>query len=254
MTSRPSFRRLATPRGAQAVEVIERDDVAFRREEHGERLADHLALVVAEQRLGRAVEREDAARLVEDDDAVGRRVEDGFELPHARLTLPADRLRCARSRWVASASGVLRISIRLAGSPSHSTVVEAHLDGDALRLPASTGQAARRPRRSAGGSGLPRKRRTIPPSGRDLADVVVVDEIEQEPVRKQDRSPRWTMTPTGSRSRMRSASASTRGAARSGVTTGGRAPLPFRFRRLLILEAGAERPGDLAEGASLGKG
>ena len=65
---------------AQAFEIVERDDMALGREKHRDGIADDLALVVAEQRLGRTVEGEDAAGLVEHDDAVGRRVENGLEL------------------------------------------------------------------------------------------------------------------------------------------------------------------------------
>ena len=55
------------------------------------------ALVIAEQRFGRTVEGEDAPRLVEDDDSVGRRIEDRLKLMDAavlrrRRSLYAGRL------------------------------------------------------------------------------------------------------------------------------------------------------------------
>src|SRR3954467_8927319 len=67
--------------GPEAFEVVERGAVTLGRGEDDEALARDLVLIVAEQRLGGTVERQDAAGVVEDDDAVGRGIEDRGKLP-----------------------------------------------------------------------------------------------------------------------------------------------------------------------------
>ena len=69
----------------QAFEIIQRRRMAVRRKERDEGFAGNLALIVAEQRFARAVDREDPASVVENDDAVCRRVEDFAKLPRLSL-------------------------------------------------------------------------------------------------------------------------------------------------------------------------
>src|SRR5205085_7911034 len=60
---------------AQAFDIIERCASAFRREQLREGLADESAAVVSEQRFGAPIERQHASVALDDDDAVGRGVE-----------------------------------------------------------------------------------------------------------------------------------------------------------------------------------
>ena len=73
-------RRLIAP---HALEARRRFALALRREQGEEAFARHFLGVVAEQGLGAAAHGEDAARLVERDDAVGGRIEQRLEI--ARL-------------------------------------------------------------------------------------------------------------------------------------------------------------------------
>ncbi len=67
------------PRVAHAVEVGCGDIGAFRREQIEERPAGEILRVVAEQRLGAAVDRANLPRRIEHDHAVGRGIEDGVK-------------------------------------------------------------------------------------------------------------------------------------------------------------------------------
>ena len=59
--------------------------MALRRQKHRDGIACNRPLVIAEERLGRTVEGEDPPSLVEHDDAVGCRVENGLELLDAAV-------------------------------------------------------------------------------------------------------------------------------------------------------------------------
>ena len=59
--------------------------MALGRKQHRDRITDNFVLIVSEQCLGRAIEREYAAGLVEYDDTVGRRGEHGFQFVHANV-------------------------------------------------------------------------------------------------------------------------------------------------------------------------
>ncbi len=103
-------------------------------------VAHHIALVIAEQGLGRAVERQDPAGLVQDDDAVGCRVEDGFEFVDAALPTREIRFRrlAGAARRPPPASG--RTSRSSASTPSHSTAADLQLDRQRIVLPGRQGR------------------------------------------------------------------------------------------------------------------
>ena len=93
----------------------------------GERQAGELAALVAEQRLGAAVDRDDPAVAVDQHDAVGRGVEDGAQLAALRPRRAAARLR--KSLAVASpAPAPVSISTS-ADSPFHGEVNSRALTG-----------------------------------------------------------------------------------------------------------------------------
>ena len=107
------------------LEARRRFALALRREQDEEAFARHFLGVVAEQRLGAAAHGEDAARLVERDDAVGGRIEQRREI--ARLAFDD----CAARSWY-STSRERRSASSVAGAPSHSIGFGQRVDGDQL--------------------------------------------------------------------------------------------------------------------------
>ena len=87
---------------------------------------DDLALVVAEQRLGGAVERQDPPGLVENDDAVGRRVEDGFKFMDAAVAKAEVRFHCSQT--------LQTVALRQASYDNEFCIDAVPRDGAALQL------------------------------------------------------------------------------------------------------------------------
>ena len=119
ITSRPSLSTLATPFRVQPVEIVERGALALGREQLGERAARHLVILVAEQRLGRAVERRARGRsrstTITPSVAVSR-----IDLS-SRVS--ASAARSARSDALRRSSASVRTSTSISAlSPCHGTV------------------------------------------------------------------------------------------------------------------------------------
>ena len=72
----------------QPTEIILHLGLALRRDQHRERLAGDLALVVAEKSLAGTVERQNPSLGIEHGETVRRGVENGIELPHLVLLRP----------------------------------------------------------------------------------------------------------------------------------------------------------------------
>src|SRR5215203_5884565 len=166
--------------GPQALEVIERGAVALGGEEDDEALARDLVLIVAEQRLGGTVERQDAAGVVEDDDAVGRGIEDRGKLAQPALAGPQVELERAQP---------LALLGRRRPGDDHEArrqPIPLHRRQPDIDRDAFVAAAGERERRHA------LKSRRRPHSAakqerhaalrRELPDVVVIDEIEENAV------------------------------------------------------------------------
>ena len=102
---------------AHAVEIVDRDVDALRREQIEERPAGEFAGVVAEQRLGAAVGRDDRPGAVEHDDAVGGGVEDRVKLGDFGARAGGVRVRLCRVGLGLCGEdlGLLRFGLRLGG-------------------------------------------------------------------------------------------------------------------------------------------
>ena len=89
----------------QAIEIVDGDADALRREQFGEAASVEFVRVVAEQRLRAAVRRQDARRAINHDDTVGGGVEDRVDLRELRAQRIERRLRRrsgARAAWSAA--------------------------------------------------------------------------------------------------------------------------------------------------------
>ena len=174
-TSRPSLSRLLDAGRAQAFEIIEGDDVALGRQQHGDGVARHLPLVIAEERFGRAVEGEDAPGLVEHDHAVGRRIEDRLQLMDAAVLR---RRRSVHAGRLADDHEVRRLAIPFGGRGAHG-------DGNVFVSPCGereSGILVARPaerRRAA-------EQMHETAIGPDLLDIVIAGQVEKEAVGEED--------------------------------------------------------------------
>ena len=103
----------------QPVEIVLDGAMALRREQVEEAAVGDLVRFLAEQRLGAAVARRDHAVAIDHDDAVGRRLQDRFELAPRRFGLAhgelgvAQPLLCGRQRRVGGGDARAGLAQRL---------------------------------------------------------------------------------------------------------------------------------------------
>ncbi len=220
-------------------------------EKHGDRLARHFLLVIAEQGLRRPVQRQDAAGGVENEHAVSRRIENRGQLLHtgfASLQLKLERLDAMGRvgfRELADEHQTRRRIAPLNGC-------EPRFNGEFAAVTGGHGQRRCSFLRAIGFMRPAPKQARDPAIRRQRLDIAVTEPIEEHAVRK-DR-PLAPVDENADRQLVQDPNRVRRGTLRAGRghDFGGAPRLLDDLGRIVACETGAERASDLAKGASFG--
>jgi hypothetical protein len=171
---------------SEPLEIFERREMALGGQQGGQTFARDFVLVVAEQRLRRSVERQDAALLVQHEDAVGGGVQDGGQLADAGFA--GAQLEFERARTLR------RIVV---GQPAHQHQArreavpldrgQAHFDRQAFAAPVRQRQGRAAVLRPGPGRRAAAEQPSNAPVHPEMFDIAVIGEIEQNPVGEERR-------------------------------------------------------------------
>src|SRR6478735_7180596 len=150
--------------------------MAIRREQNRDGVTQHIALVIAEQGFGGSIEREDPPGLVENDDTVGCRVENGFKLMDTAVAKAEARFHFSQT--------LQTVALRQASYDNEFCIDTVPRDGAALQLDRHLLALAGRQCRATGRKRIGSEEARQTARGSKMLAVVVAGERQERRVCK----------------------------------------------------------------------